>query len=276
MLNVALVGLLAGSLAIGGGDSKNPQTGDKPVVDNAVPGIFTSSDALASETPDTVQDTYAFGIANRATPLRFWGSFGLGTTDTYWNTAGDSDGPANNIQLAGTDGKIETQRAVFGAELGLPVNLFGFGIGAGAQLAIAKNKFIVDATQAASNNPPIPGFPAGGFITGDLSSGFSLQGVKVYGVARAGAIGLHGGYVFDLGNDRTLRRAARPALGGAVASRRRSRTRTAATPSSSAPTSTTRATASASSAASTTTCSSRAVRTTRTRRLTSPRRTATT
>ncbi len=215
MLNVALVGLLAGTLAIGGGDSKNPQTGDKPVVDTAVPGIFTSSDALASETPNTVQDTYAFGRANRATALRFWASYAYGTADTFWNTAGDSDGPANNIQIAGTDGKIETQRGVFGAELGLPVNLLGFGIGAGAQLTLAQNKFKVEATQSSANNPPIPGFPAGGFIASDLTSGFEIQGVKVYGVARAGAIGLHGGYVFDMGDNREYG-APNPALGGAA------------------------------------------------------------
>ncbi len=211
MLNVALVGLLAGSLAIGGGDSKNPKTGDKPVVDNAVPGIFISSDAQASETPDTIQDTYAFGRANRATPLRFWASYAYGTTDTFWNTSGNSDGPANNIQIAGTDGKIETMRGVFGAEVGLPINLLGFGIAAGGQLSLAQNKFKREATQTAGNNAP---FPSGdGFIAGDLSSGFEIQGIKVYGAARAGAIGVHGGYVFDMGDEREY--AAEPRLGGA-------------------------------------------------------------
>ena len=212
MLNVALVGLLAGSLAIGGGDSKNPQTGDKPVVDNAVPGIFISSAASAEATPNTVQDTYAFGIANRATPIRLWASYAYGTTDTYWDTAGDSDGPRLNIQIAGTDGKIVTTRAVFGGEIGLPVNLLGFGIGAGAQLSLAKNKFEREPTQTTTNNGSLPAGP--GFIAGDLSSSFGVQGVKVYGVARAGAIGLHGGYVFDLGDDRTYD-APNPALGNA-------------------------------------------------------------
>ena len=218
MLNVALVGLLAGSLAIGGGDSKNPQTGDKPAPDtNAVPGIFISSDASAQDAPDTVQDTYAFGIVNRQSPVRLWASYALGTTDTYWNTAGDSNGPANNVQIAGTDGKIETQRATFGGEIGLPLSLIGFSLSGGAQVTFAKNKFIVDATQDTSNNPPIPGFPPGGFIGADINSGglFNLQGVKVYGVARAGAVGLHGGYVFDQGDDRTYG-APQPALGGAV------------------------------------------------------------
>ena len=217
MLNVALVGLLAGSLAIGGGDSKNPQTGEKPAPDNAVPGIFTPSDASAQPvaTPLTIQDTYAFGRANDATPLRFWASYAMGTTDTFYNTSGSTPAPATNIQIAGTDGKIATQRAIFGGELGLPVSLFGFGFGAGAQLTLANNEFQVDATQTAANNPPIPGFPANGFIATDLDSGFGLQGVKVYGLARAGAIGLHGGYVFDLGKERTYG-APVAALGGAV------------------------------------------------------------
>ena len=217
MLNVAHVGLLASSLAIGGGDSKNPQTGEKPASDNTVPGIFTSSDASAqpAATPLTLQDTYAFGRENNASPLRLWASYAYGTTDTFWNTSGDSPDPASNIQIAGTDGKIVTQRGIFGAELGLPVRLFGFGIGAGAQLTLAQNEFQVDVTQSAANNPPIPGFPAGGFIGADLDSGFKLQGVKVYGTARANAIGVHGGYVFDLGQERTYG-APVAALGGAV------------------------------------------------------------
>ncbi|HEX8299018.1 MAG TPA: hypothetical protein VF594_07630 [Rubricoccaceae bacterium] len=214
---MALVGLLASSLAIGGGDSKNPQSGEKPAPDNAVPGIFISSDASATPaaTPLTIQDTYAFGRENSASPLRLWASYAHGTVDRFWNTSGDSGGDAGNIQIAGTDGEIESQRAIFGGEIGLPVRLFGFGIGAGAQLTLAQNQFQVEATQTPGNNPPIPGFPAAGFIATDLDSGFKLQGVKVYGAARAGAIGLHGGYVFDLGQERTYGPPV-AALGGAV------------------------------------------------------------
>ena len=221
MLNVALVGLLAGSLAIGGGDNKNPQAGDKPA-QVPVPGIFsTSVDAPLSPevTPRTIQDMYAFGIANRETPVRVWASYAFGSTDGIYDADGESGNSngAQNIQIAGTDGNIDTQRAVFGAEIGVPVSLFGFGLGVGAQLSLAKNSFDDFTTQVPGNNPALPGFPAAGFIAAgdDLSSGFKTQGIKFYGQARAGAIGLHGGYVLDLGDDRVYG-APVPALGGAV------------------------------------------------------------
>ncbi len=191
MLNVALVGLLAGTLAIGGGDSKNPQTGEKPAVDNAVPGIFISSDASASETPNTIQDTYAFGMADGRSPLRLWANYGQGDASDIWNTSGDTQ----DLTLAGSAGKIVTRRAAFGAELGLPVGFFGFGLGVGGQLTLAQNEFEITA------GSPIGAVAAGG--NGDVSGNFGLQQAKVYGSASAGPITLHGGYVFDLGEDRT-------------------------------------------------------------------------
>ena len=213
MLNVALVGLLAGSLAIGGGDNKNPQAGDKPA-QVPVPGIFsTSVDAPLSPevTPRTIQDMYAFGIANRETPVRVWASYAFGSTDGLYN----ADGDTQNIQFAGTDGEIDTQRAIFGAEIGIPVSLFGFGLAGGAQLTMAQNSFNDADTQTTTNNAPLPAGP--GFITAgdELASGFKIQNVKFYGEARAGAIGLHGGYVLDIGTDR-VNGAPVPALGGAV------------------------------------------------------------
>lgn len=214
MLNVALVGLLAGSLAIGGGDNKNPQSGDKPTADNAVPGIFTQSvPAPTALSPETIQDSYAFGIANRATPVRVWASYAMGETDGIWNASGDEGTPAQNLQLAGTDGEIKTTRANFGAEIGVPVSLFGFGLGIGGQITLARNSFNESDTQVATNNPP--GFPAGGLLAGsNLTSGsLGPQAIKAYAIARAGALGLHGGYHFDLGDDRGYG-DPQPALGG--------------------------------------------------------------
>ena len=210
MLNVALVGLLAGSLAIGGGDNKNPQAGDKPAPVQ-VPGIFSTSAAAPVVAPQTIQDMYAFGIANRETPVRVWASYAFGSTDGFYNTDGDSQ----NIQFAGTDGEIDTQRAIFGAEIGIPVSLFGFGLAGGAQLTMAQNSFNDADTQTTTNNAPFPAGP--GLITAgdELASGFKIQNVKFYGEARAGAIGLHGGYVLDIGTDR-VNGPPVPALGGAV------------------------------------------------------------
>ncbi len=190
MLNVALVGLLAGTLAIGGGDSKNPQSGEKPTVDNAVPGIFISSDAPASATPNTVQDTYAFGMADGRSPLRLWANYGQGDASRIWDTNGDTQ----NLTLAGSAGKIVTRRAAFGAELGLPVGFFGFGLAVGGQLTLAQNEFEI------TSGSPIGATVAGG--NGDVSGDFGLQQAKLYGSASAGPISLHAGYVFDLGKDR--------------------------------------------------------------------------
>ena len=206
MLNVALVGLLAGTLAVGGGDSKNPQAADKPAADTAVPGIFTPSAGAALspvETPRTVQDTYAFGIADRNFPVRLWADYARGDAKDTYNSGGDTQA----LQIGFTDGKIVSQRAMFGAELGLPVGLFGFGLSVGGQLTLTKNEFQVSETQIPGNQPPRIGpfpLPAGGLIADDLESSFGLQKAKVYGAAQAGAIGIHGGYIFDLGSERTF------------------------------------------------------------------------
>ncbi len=189
MLNVALVGLLASTLAIGGGDSKNPQTGEKPAANNAVPGIFISSDAPASATPNTVQDTYAFGQAASRSPLRLWANYGQGDASDIWDTNGDDQ----DLTLANTAGKIVTRRAAFGAEIGLPVGFFGFGLGIGGQLTLAQNEF-------ETTGGPIGPVAAGG--NGDVSGDFGLQQAKLYGTAGAGPISLHGGYIFDIGSDR--------------------------------------------------------------------------
>lgn len=201
MLNVALVGLLAGTLAIGGGDSKNPQTGAKPTPAPAVPGIFTTQSVDSPDpTPRTIQDNYAFGMSSAETPLRFWAHYGQGDAEGIYQTNGDSGDDASEVQLAFTDGDIVSRRVGIGAELGLPIGLFGFGLAAGAQLNLAQNEFQVGQGQGANPGAPA-GTPAGGFIADDLESDFGLQGVKVYGIARAGAIGVHGGYMFDLGSE---------------------------------------------------------------------------
>lgn len=188
MLHVALVGLLAGTLAVGspdGGDAKKTP-GDPPktvAVEAEAPGILISSDAAAA--PQTVRDTYAFGRSDRDSPIRFWAHYGQGTSDQIWNTAG---GDANLSVAGAAPGEITARRVGVGAELGLPVGLFGFGLGAGGQLSLSQNTFSAAGTSAAT-------------VT---DSDFGLQGVKVYGIARAGAVSLHGGYLFDLGDERLV------------------------------------------------------------------------
>lgn len=200
MLNVALVGLLAGSLAVSTTDDGKKGTADsKPdaapvAAAQAGPSIFTPSFDDAG--PETVQDTYAFGIASRQSPIKLWLSYGRGSVDERYDTAGE----AQPIGFAaGAVGEVTAQRLLFGGEFGLPVGLFGFGLSAGAQLSLSKNELTVTTAS--------PAFPA------DLNSDFGLQAVKVYGSARAGAIGLHAGYQFDIADEQTFAPSA--ALGGA-------------------------------------------------------------
>lgn len=195
MLNVALVGLLAGSLAVSTTDDGKKGTADSkpdaaPVAAAlAGPSIFTPTSDDAG--PETVQDTYAFGIASRESPIKLWASYGRGTVDERYDTAGE----AQPIGFGdGAVGEATAQRLLFGGEIGLPVGLFGFGLSAGAQLSLAKNELTVTTP--------------GPVIAGDLNSDFGLQAVKVYGSARAGAIGLHAGYQFDIADEQAFTQPA--------------------------------------------------------------------
>lgn len=207
MLNATLVGLLAGSLSLGspdgGDDKKNPHA------DKAAPATVETAPAVladdADATPRSItQDTYALGIPSDMVPLRFWASYALGEAEGIWNLQGEED----EAQIAFTDGDIVSQRLNFGAQINA-LNFPSFKIGAGAQLTLAKNEFQVGEGQGA--NPP--GVPAAGFIGEDIGSDFGLQNVKVFGVARGRVLGVHGGYIFDIGNEREFSEPV-PALGG--------------------------------------------------------------
>lgn len=208
MLNVALVGLLAGSLALGtpdgDGDDKKKDTGnDSPrTEENATPGVFETAHA-ATHSPDTVQDTYAFGRSTAASPIKFWASYAWGEAESIW----DINGEDGELAVAGTNGDIVTQRVNVGAQIDV-LNLPFAKVGAGANLTVAKNEF-----QAGMDGSP---FSNG---IGDIESDFGLQGLKVYGEARGPVAGVHAGYVFDFGSEREFGDQALvnvPQLGGDV------------------------------------------------------------
>ncbi len=195
MLNLALVGLMAGSLAISPADdgkqgTDQPKAAAAPVAAAAGPSIFTTSapaDTDPAASPETVQDTYAFGRANTRTPLRLWVTYAYGEAEGTYLTNGNT----GEITIGGTDGDIVSQRLNLGAQLGLPVSLIGFGLSAGAQVTMAKNDFQL-------------GSPNNGVIQNNLESTFGLQAAQFWGELRAGAIGLHGGYHLDLGAEQTF------------------------------------------------------------------------
>ena len=193
MLNVALVGLLAGSLLTGPGngpldgdtdkdkDKKKTQTED---TSTPTPGVFDSAD---NGEQAIIADTYAFGMASDAAPIKFWASYAFGNAKEIWNAEGESQ----NITVAGAGGNIESQRIQVGAQINA-VNFPAFKLGVGGELRVAQNKFKLDDGTA---NP---------LNIGELSSGFKLQNAKVYATARGRVLGVHGGYMFDLGNEQEL------------------------------------------------------------------------
>jgi hypothetical protein len=202
MLNLALVGLMAGSLAMSPTDdgklgTSAPKADEAPVAAAAGPSIFTEAADDAAAHP--IHDHFAFGRSFARSPLRLWASYGIGEAEDRYNT----NGSVEEITIANTDGDIQAQRVIAGAEIGLPVALFGFGLSAGAQIQMAKNTF-----QVGTSRNPNP------LLANNIESTFGLQAAKFYGELRTNTIGIHAGYHMDLGAAQTFA-DPNPALGGA-------------------------------------------------------------
>lgn len=199
MLNLALVGLLAGSLALtppdDTGDDKKKTDGDKTAVETVeTPGVFELNPA---DEPESITlDTYAMGRPASSAPIKIWAQYAYGTAADYYKTNNDVE----RINIGGSTGDVVSQRVAVGAQINF-LSFPAFAVGAGGQLGLAQNKFNVDNVG-----------PAG---IGDLESSFGLQQVKVYGTARGRVVGIHAGYAFDLGDEQEFT-APIPALGGAT------------------------------------------------------------
>lgn len=189
MLHVALVGLLAGSLAIGtpdGDDDKKKNNPDSPrTAENATPGVFET--ARAAQDPETVtMDTYALGIPSDVAPIKLWASYAYGEAESIW----DTDGEDGELSVAGTNGDIVSQRVNVGAQVNF-ISFPSFKLGGGALVTIAKNEFQAGSDPSEFTNG-----------IGSIESDFGVQGVKVFGSARGRVVGVHGGYIFDTGSAR--------------------------------------------------------------------------
>ena len=192
MLNVALVGLLAGSLSIGtpgtGGDEKKTPNADKPAVEavapEAGPSVFgTPATLTESEAQSPTIDTYAKGIPSSAAPIKLWVQYALGfTSEEYWDPSGDD--------ATFAAGEIKSQRIGVGAQVNL-ISFPAFQFGVAGQLNVAGNNAQDDATVEVA-----PG------VNFNLeNSDFGLQQLKLLGVARGRVVGVHGGYIFDFGDE---------------------------------------------------------------------------
>lgn len=163
MLHLALVALLAGSPNLGGPDSDQ----DKAKVYRAESEVVVEQAVADGEDDAIINDTYSFGRSSRL-PVKLWLGYGRGVIDKgYLPNGSEADIP-----------EVTAQRAFVGAQLNV-VNLPAFNLGIGGQLTMASN----EVTE--------------GPVT--FESGFKLQNAKVFGMLRGDVLGVHGGYIFDLG-----------------------------------------------------------------------------
>jgi hypothetical protein len=197
MLHLALVALLAGSLSMGDltgdGDKKK---GDQNQKDSTIESILISPSEGVAEEKAIINDTYAFG-RSAAIPIKFWAHYGLAEVDEHFARDGRIEPIHSPYPSPLTQNiSIRSQRVAVGAQLNA-ITLPLFSIGVGAQLLAGQNRATIGA--------PATGAPA--VLPGELDSGFGLMNVKFFGAIRGRALGIHGGYILDLGNEPTFGQA---------------------------------------------------------------------
>lgn len=207
MLNLALVGLLAGSLASASPDGdrdkdKKPQAADAPAAEavavTAEPAPAFSP--LAPEVPRTIiADTYSYGRSSDLSPIKLWVEYAYGEVERVFLPNGDETGFA----IATNDFDIVSQRIGVGGQLNL-LHFPAFKLGAGANLDVAQNKFQRGEGAPTAPNPTLD----------DIDGDFGLQNVKVYGAARGSVVGVHAGYIFDLGDETEVNELGLPTTVG--------------------------------------------------------------
>ncbi len=176
MLQLALTALLAGSLLAGSPDGdKDKDKKAKADAQQPIESILVPSEDAALSEEDPINDTYALGRTERI-PIKLWFGYAWAEDEEAYDANG------NEVDI----NTVTAQRAFVGAQINV-INFTNFSVGAGGQLILADNKL------GEAN-------PAGG----DLESGFGLQNAKVYGLIRGRTLGIHGGYLFDLGDDADL------------------------------------------------------------------------
>ncbi|MEL6615496.1 MAG: hypothetical protein AAFQ43_07150 [Bacteroidota bacterium] len=188
MLNLALVGLLAGSLLTvptTGDDEKDDKTKKADAQESVVIIDAPEVDAAALEVRPSVQDSWALGRS--ASPIKLWIEGGFGTAESIYNTRGEEAEcmVGGGALLSSCD--IKSQRALVGVEV-TPLQLANFGVSIGGTLSAAKNELE-------------PGSDNVGLLTESLESDFSVQNLKIYGAARGRVLGVHAGYLLDLGDE---------------------------------------------------------------------------
>lgn len=189
MLNLALVAVLTGSLVTGSpdGDKDKNKDGNR---DDARPMLVVERDEPADVRAIT-SDTYAFGRPADAAPIKLWVEYAWGEAEGAWAPNGDDveievgcvPTPPDGT-IACTVGHVVSQRLAVGAQLNV-INFPSFKFGVGGELNVGQNRFKIES--------------GGPLITTDLESEFGLQNAKIFGTLRGRVLGIHGGYIIDLG-----------------------------------------------------------------------------
>ncbi|MEL7360880.1 MAG: hypothetical protein AAFN13_02305 [Bacteroidota bacterium] len=211
MINLALVALLSGSLLFGSPDGEKPDgtkkdatTTEQAATESAASQsvVVIGDEATPSDEEDITNDTFALGRSADEAPVKLWVSYAYGVVSEAYDANGDDvDYAASGF----VPGEITSQRILVGGQINL-INFPRFKFGGGAQLVIGQNVF--DVENGTTTFPVIAPTQTGvGATLGDvpyesIETAFGLQSLKVYGMLQGKTLGLHGGYIFDLGEDR--------------------------------------------------------------------------
>ncbi len=199
MLHLALAALLAGSFAT---PTPDAPTGGEEEKQKMVLRTEAPVGVAADEDDAIVNDTYSFG-RSEDTPIKLWVAYAYGEVDNAFCADGsefsDESCSSDLDPVANGDlGDITTQRAFVGAQINA-LNLRNLKVGVGAQLVFAQNQFegrfvgpTINPTTGDVISPPRR-------VTND--SDFGLQNVKMFGQIRGRTLGIHGGYILDLGEE---------------------------------------------------------------------------
>jgi hypothetical protein len=226
MLHLVLAALVVGAPTDGDRDGEKKAAQTAPTTESAAEtaspifrtGLAPSAVAveagqaeqgrIATALDETItNDTFAFGRPQEGTFLKLWTSYAWGQIEEMYDAAGNEsvpytiatiqtvdfngDGTPDDLNgdgvpesfLTATDATVTTQRFIAGAQIN-PLDFRRFKLGVGAQGIFGQNEV-----------EPV----ANGAGVGTFDSGFALQSVKVFGVLEGKTLGVHGGYVFDLG-----------------------------------------------------------------------------
>lgn len=183
MLNVTTVGLLVGSLFVGVPSELAPaKAGDCDELNYRLTHVEECEATEISEVEPLVTDAFAFGNPSDASRFKVWveGAYGQ-TSDQQWASNG-SDTP---FVIVDAQGKVTAMRFGVGAEVGV-LHSPNWKVSLGGQLNMGSNTFNVETP--------------GALVTEDIEGSLGLQNVKAYAQVKGRVLGVHGGYMFDLGD----------------------------------------------------------------------------